>query len=57
MPLPIVAPAPIVAAHVEHFRDLFENHCQFEHFQRRFVILTPPAMKAHPEPYAAILRN
>ena len=44
MQLPIVAPALIVAAHVEHFRDLFENHCQFEHFQRRFVILTPPAM-------------
>jgi len=34
MQLPIVAPAPIVAAHAEYFRDLFENHCQFEHFQR-----------------------
>jgi hypothetical protein len=34
MQLPIVAPAPIVAAHAAHFRDLFENHCQFEHFQR-----------------------
>jgi SRSO17 transposase len=33
MPLPIVAPAPIVAAHADIFRDLFENRCQFRHFQ------------------------
>jgi SRSO17 transposase len=33
MQLPIVAPAPIVTAHADHFRDLFENRCQFQHFQ------------------------
>jgi hypothetical protein len=33
MQLPIVAPAPIVAAHAGVFRDLFENRCQFQHFQ------------------------
>jgi SRSO17 transposase len=33
MQLPIVSPAPIVAHHAEAFRDLFENRCQFRHFQ------------------------
>lgn len=33
MQLPIVAPAPVVTAHAEYFRDLFENRCQFRHFQ------------------------
>jgi hypothetical protein len=33
MPLPIVAPAPLVTAHADVFRDLFENRCQFHHFQ------------------------
>jgi SRSO17 transposase len=33
MQLPIVAPAPIVTAHADIFRDLFENRCQFRHFQ------------------------
>ena len=33
MQLPIVAPAPIVRAHADAFRDLFENRCQFRHFQ------------------------
>jgi hypothetical protein len=33
MQLPIVAPAPIVTAHAEIFRDLFENRCQFPHCQ------------------------
>src|SRR6266403_751415 len=33
MQLPIVAPAPIVTAHADAFRDLFENRCQFHHFQ------------------------
>jgi len=33
MQLPIVAPAPIVTAHAAIFRDLFENRCQFRHFQ------------------------
>ena len=33
MQLPLVAPAPLVTAHAEAFRDLFENRCQFRHFQ------------------------
>jgi DDE superfamily endonuclease len=33
MQLPIVAPAPIVTAHADIFRDLFENRRQFHHFQ------------------------
>jgi SRSO17 transposase len=33
MQLPILAPAPLVATHAEVFRDLFENRCQFQHFE------------------------
>lgn len=33
MQLPIVSPAPLVAVHAEAFADLFENQCQFRHFQ------------------------
>jgi SRSO17 transposase len=33
MQLPIVAPAPLVTAHANVFRDLFENRRQFRHFQ------------------------
>lgn len=33
MQLPLVAPAPAVIAHADAFRDLFENRCQFQHFQ------------------------
>ena len=33
MQLPIVAPAPLVTAHADIFRDLFENRRQFQHFQ------------------------
>ena len=33
MQLPIVAPAPLVITHANVFRDLFENRCQFHHFQ------------------------
>lgn len=33
MQVPIVAPAPLVTAHAEVFRDLFENRRQFRHFQ------------------------
>lgn len=33
MQLPIVKPAPIVQAHARVFRNLFENKCQFRHFQ------------------------
>jgi hypothetical protein len=33
MQLPIIAPAPVVTEHAAVFRDLFENQCQFRHFQ------------------------
>jgi len=33
MQLPIITPAPLVKAHAEAFRDLFENRCQFRHFE------------------------
>jgi hypothetical protein len=33
MQLPSVAPAPIVTAHADIFRDRFENRCQFRYFQ------------------------
>jgi SRSO17 transposase len=33
MELPIVAPAPVVTEHAAVFRDLFDNQCQFWHFQ------------------------
>src|SRR5215469_10745246 len=33
MQIPIVQAAPLVKAHAEAFRDLFENRRQFEHFQ------------------------
>jgi DDE superfamily endonuclease len=33
MQLPIIMPAPLVTAHAEVFRDLFENRRQFQHFQ------------------------
>lgn len=33
MQLPIIEPAPLVTRHAEVFRDLFENQCQFRHFE------------------------
>jgi hypothetical protein len=33
MELPIVAPAPVIAEHGAVFRDVFDNQCQFRHFQ------------------------
>lgn len=33
MQLPIIAPAPLVIAHAEVFRDLFENRRQMQHFE------------------------
>lgn len=33
MVLPIVTPAPVVASHGDAFRDLFDNQCEFRHFQ------------------------
>jgi DDE superfamily endonuclease len=40
--LPIVAPAPVVTAHAEVFRDLFDHQCQFRPFQHDltgFIVL------------------
>ena len=39
MQLPIVAPAPLVTARAGVFRDLFENRCQFRHFQNYLTAL------------------
>ena len=33
MELPILEPAPVVTKHAAVFRDLFDNQCQFRHFQ------------------------
>jgi DDE superfamily endonuclease len=33
MELPILEPAPVVTEHAAVFRDLFDNQCQFRHFQ------------------------
>jgi hypothetical protein len=33
MELPLIEPAPVVTEHAAVFRDLFENQCQFRHFQ------------------------
>jgi hypothetical protein len=33
MELPIIEPAPVVTEHAAVFRDVFENQCQFRHFQ------------------------
>jgi hypothetical protein len=33
MELPLIEPAPVVTEHTAVFRDLFENQCQFRHFQ------------------------
>ena len=33
MQLPLVAPAPLVSTHAVACRDLFENRCQFAHFE------------------------
>jgi SRSO17 transposase len=39
MQLPIVAPAPLVTRHAAAFQDLFENRCQFQHFQQYLTAL------------------
>jgi SRSO17 transposase len=39
MQLPIVAPAPLVTDRAVVFRDLFENRCQFRHFQNYLTAL------------------
>jgi DDE superfamily endonuclease len=33
MELPMLTPAPVVTKHAAVFRDLFDNQCQFRHFQ------------------------
>ena len=33
MVLPIVTPAPVVVSHGDACRDLFDNQCEFRHFQ------------------------
>ncbi|HSO10870.1 MAG TPA: hypothetical protein VLT51_00750 [Anaerolineales bacterium] len=33
MQLPMITPAPLVKTRAEEFRDLFENRCQFRHFE------------------------
>jgi hypothetical protein len=33
MQLPLVAPAPVVVEHAQVVRALFENRCQFQHFE------------------------
>ena len=33
MQLPMMTPAPLVTSHAAAFRDLFENRCQFRHFE------------------------
>ena len=33
MELPIIAPAPVVTDYAAIFQDLFDNQCQFRHFQ------------------------
>jgi DDE superfamily endonuclease len=49
MELPIVAPAPIVTEHAVVFRYLFENQCQFRHFQHYLtgLIVLPNKSLAH----------
>ena len=49
MEWPIVAPAPVVIEHAAVFRDLFDNHCQFRHFQHDLtgLIVLPNKSLAH----------
>lgn len=46
MQVPIVAPAPLVTTHAQAFRDLFENQCQFRHFQNYLTGLMVLSNKA-----------
>jgi hypothetical protein len=49
MELPIIAPAPVVTEHAAVFRDVFENQCQFRHFQHYLtgLIVLPNKSMAH----------
>lgn len=46
MELPILAPAPAVTEHAAVFRDVFENQCQFRHFQHYLTGLIVPPNKS-----------
>jgi SRSO17 transposase len=49
MEWPIVAPAPVVTDHAAVFHDLFDNQCQFRHFQHYLtgLIVLPNKSLAH----------
>ena len=49
MELPMLAPAPVVTEHAAVFRDLFDNQCQFRHFQPYLtgLIVLPHKSLAH----------
>jgi SRSO17 transposase len=47
MQLPLVVPAPVVVEHAQIFRELFENRCQFRHFENYLtglMVLTNKSM-------------
>ena len=46
MQLPLVAPAPVVMEHAQVFRELFENRCQFQHFENYLTGLMVLANKS-----------
>ena len=46
MQLPLVAPAPVVVEHAQVFRELFENRCQFQHFENYLTGLMVLANKS-----------
>ncbi len=46
MPLPIVAPAPLVEEHAKAFRDLFRNRKQYRHFRNYLTGLITLANKS-----------
>ena len=49
MELPILEPAPVVTEHTTVFRDLFDNQCQFRHFQHYLtgLMVLPNKSMAH----------
>jgi hypothetical protein len=46
MQLPLVAPAPVFVEHAQVFRELFENRCQFQHFENYLTGLMVLANKS-----------
>ena len=60
MQLPIVAPAPLVTAHADVFRDLFENRCQFHHFQNYLtglIVLDNKSLANRPKSRVDVIRG